>query len=126
MPQPASTEAWVAAGSPGMLSVVIPAHNEAENLEPTVSDLVSALEVAHITYEILIVNDNSADNSSAVLAELSRRYTTVRSIDNTPPNGFGFAVRAGLDAFRGDVVAIVMADGSDAPADLIKYYEKLS
>jgi dolichol-phosphate mannosyltransferase len=126
MPQPASTKAWVAAGSPGMLSVVIPAHNEDENLEPTVSDLVSALEGAHITYEILIVNDNSADNSSAVLAELSRRYTTVRSIDNTPPNGFGFAVRAGLDAFRGDVVAIVMADGSDAPADLIKYYAKLA
>ena len=126
MPQPASTKAWVAAGSPGMLSVVIPAHNEAENLEPTVLDLVTALEAAHITYEILIVNDNSTDNSSVVLADLSRRYATVRSIDNTPPNGFGFAVRAGLDAFRGDVVAIVMADGSDAPADLIKYYEKLA
>jgi dolichol-phosphate mannosyltransferase len=126
MPQATTTETWIAAGSPGMLSVVIPAHNEAENLDATVSTLVSALEIAHITHEILIVNDNSTDNSSAVLAELSGRYATVRSIDNLPPNGFGFAVRAGLDAFRGDVVAIVMADGSDAPADLIKCYAKLA
>lgn len=125
MPQATSTETWVAAGSPGMLSVVIPAHNEAENLDATVSTLVSALEIARITHEILIVNDNSTDNSNVVIADLSNRYATVRSIDNSPPNGFGFAVRSGLDAFRGDVVAIVMADGSDAPADLIKCYRKL-
>ena len=126
MAQAASTEGWVAAGAPGVLSVVIPAHNEAESIEPTVVTLVTALEAAGIAHEILIVNDNSTDDSSAVLADLSRRYPTVRSIDNRPPNGFGFAVRAGLDAFRGDVVAIVMADGSDSPADLVKYYEKLA
>lgn len=125
MPQATSIETWVAAGSPGMLSVVIPAHNEAENLYATVSTLVSALEIARITHEILIVNDNSTDNSNVVIADLSDRYATVRSIDNLLPNGFGFAVRSGLDAFHGDVVAIVMADGSDAPADLIKCYEKL-
>jgi dolichol-phosphate mannosyltransferase len=126
MPQATSIETWVAAGSPGMLSVVIPAHNEAESLDATVSALVSALDVAHIRHEILIVNDNSNDNSCAVITELSDRYTTVRSIDNLRPKGFGLAVRAGLDAFRGDVVAIVMADGSDAPADLIKCYAKLA
>ena len=120
-----ATATWVAAGAPGMLSVVIPAHNEADNLEPTVLGLVAALDAAQIKHEILIVNDNSTDNSPAVLAELSARYPTVRSIDNTPPNGFGFAVRAGLDAFCGDAVAIVMADGSDAPADVVRCYQKL-
>lgn len=125
MAQATSTDAWVAAGSPGVLSVVIPAHNEAESLEATVAALVTALETAGITHEILIVNDNSTDNSSAVLADLADRFATVRSIDNRPPNGFGFAVRAGLEAFRGDVVAIVMADGSDDPADLINSFKKL-
>jgi len=49
----------------------------------------------------------------------------VRCVNNDPPNGFGFAVRRGLAEFRGDVVAIVMADGSDMPADLVAFYRKL-
>ena len=126
MAQPASTEGWVAAGAPGLLSVVIPAHNEAESLEETVTTLVTALQAADIEHEILIVNDNSTDDSRAVLDGLAARFGTVRSIDNRPPNGFGFAVRAGLEAFRGDAVAIVMADGSDAPDDLIKCYRLLA
>jgi len=126
MAQPTSIETWVAAGNPGVLSVVIPAHNEAGSLGETVSTLVTALEGAGIKHEILIVNDNSTDNTRDVIADLAGRYATVRSVDNPPPNGFGFAVRAGLAAFRGDVVAIVMAEGSDAPEDLVKCYNKLA
>ena len=126
MAQPASTEGWVAASAPGVLSVVIPAHNEAESIVETVTTLVTALQAADIKHEILIVNDNSTDDSRAVLDGLAARFGTVRSIDNRPPNGFGFAVRAGLEAFRGDAVAIVMADGSDAPDDLIKCYRLLA
>lgn len=126
MAQPASTEGWAAAGAPGLLSVVIPAHNEAESLEETVTTLVTALQAADIEHEILIINDNSTDDSRAVLDGLAARFGTVRSIDNRPPNDFGFAVRADLEAFRGDAVAIVMADGSDAPDDLIKCYRLLA
>jgi len=126
MLQAASTGAWLAAGTAGTLSVVIPAHNEAETLDATVSMLTMALESAHIAHEIVVVNDNSADGSGDVLAALARRYDTLRAIDNAPPNGFGFAVRKGFDACRGDAIAIVMADGSDDPADLIKCYNKLN
>ena len=125
MLQAKSTSAWLAVGTAGTLSVVIPAHNEAENLDATISTLTIALEAAHIAHEIVVVNDNSTDSSSDVLAALAARYGALRVIDNAPPNGFGFAVRAGLDASRGDAIAIVMADGSDDPADLIKYYNKL-
>ena len=55
-----STGAWLAAGTAGLLSVVIPAHNEAETLDATVSMLTTALEAAHIAHEIVVVNDNSA------------------------------------------------------------------
>ena len=41
------------------------------------------------------------------------------------PPGFGFAVRAGLDVFEGDAVVIVMADGSDHPDDVVRYYRVL-
>jgi dolichol-phosphate mannosyltransferase len=60
-----------------------------------------------------------------ILEELSRELPSLRYVNNSPPNGFGFAVRAGLSAFRGDAVAIVMADGSDSPADLVAFYRKL-
>ena len=56
---------------------------------------------------------------------LAARHANVRFVDNPSPNGFGLAVRAGLANFRGDAVAIVMADGSDDPADLVKYHAKL-
>src|ERR1035437_6580606 len=78
-----------------------------------------------IDHEILIVNDNSTDATHDVLVELAGRHPSVRFIDNPPPNGFGLAVRASLAQFRGDAVAIVMADGSDDPADLVKYTAKL-
>ena len=49
----------------------------------------------------------------------------MRHLNNAPPNGFGFAVRAGLRRSSGDAVAIVMADGSDSPADLVAYVRKM-
>ena len=56
------------------------------------------------------------------MAETNDRIRCVRS---HYPRGFGFAVRSGLDDFTGDAVAIVMADGSDAPEDLVAYHRLL-
>jgi dolichol-phosphate mannosyltransferase len=122
---PSSAHDWTAAGVPGLFSIVIPARDEAKNLKVTVPELLTALGRAGIDHEILVVNDGSADDTHDVLVELTARYPNVRFVENPPPNGFGLAVRAGLANFRGDAVAIVMADSSDAPADVVKYYAKL-
>lgn len=116
---------WRAAGIEGMLSLVIPARNEEGHIADTVEQFAAALGAAGIRYEILVVNDNSTDGTERVLARLSAADSSVRYINNLPPNGFGFAVRRGLVEFRGDAVAIVMADGSDDPADLVRFYRKL-
>src|ERR1700737_257054 len=116
---------WEADCVPGMLSVVIPAHNEEDRIGGTVREIHHALRQAAIAHEILVVNDNSRDHTQAVLDELGREIREMRCIPNSPPNGYGYAVRAGLAAFRGDAVAIVMADGSDSPDDLVTYYNKL-
>jgi len=121
-----SSQDWVATGVPGRLSIVIPAYNEAENLRAVVPTLLQAVQAASIDHEILVVNDNSTDGTRGVLVELASRHATVRFIDNEPPNGFGLAVRAGLANFSGDAVVIVMADGSDDPADVVKYHAKLN
>lgn len=116
---------WEGAGVPGMLSVVIPAHNEEANIAGTVHHLVEALRAADLSYEILVVNDSSTDATERVLVSLSAADVGVRYVNNAPPNGFGLAVRRGLAEFRGEAVAIVMADGSDDPADLVAFYRKL-
>ena len=108
------------------LSVVIPAYNEALSLPETVTAFYTALSDNNIDHELLIVNDNSKDNTIEVIASLQETMPTVRTIFNPPPhNGFGFAIRKGLENFSGDCVAIVMADLSDAPEDLVKFYNTM-
>ena len=107
------------------LSVVIPAYNEQDGLWKTVTAIVATLEAASIPYEVLVVNDNSRDDTEQVCQTLGQTYTTVRYVNNATPNGFGFAVVRGLAEFRGDAVAIVMADASDDPEDLVRGYQTL-
>jgi dolichol-phosphate mannosyltransferase len=107
------------------LSVVIPAHNEEGCLYDTVCDFVNTLNRASVRHEILIVDDNSTDSTLEVCRELASVLPNVRYVQNQPPNGFGFAVRRGLAEFQGDAVAIVMADASDDPEDLVRCYYKL-
>jgi dolichol-phosphate mannosyltransferase len=108
-----------------MLSVVIPAHNEALTVEATLRDVTARLDEHEIDYEVVVVDDASGDGTADVVARVAAENARVRCIRNPYPNGFGYAVRAGLDAFRGDAVAIVMADGSDDAADLVLYYRVL-
>jgi dolichol-phosphate mannosyltransferase len=107
------------------LSVVIPAHNEAGSIAATLRDLATTLEGAGIDHEILVIDDASADGTPAVVGSLSDEHPAIRCLPSHNPRGFGFTVRAGLDRFTGDAVAIVMADGSDDPADLVRYHAVL-
>jgi dolichol-phosphate mannosyltransferase len=108
-----------------MLSVVIPAYNEEKNLAATVDDLLAVLRREGFPFEIVVVNDNSRDGTREVVLELVRRNAEVVLVDNVPPGGFGRAVRMGLRSFAGDAVAIVMADSSDDPQDVVRCYNKL-
>ena len=71
-----------------------------------------------------MVNDNSTDRTGPLLQRACRNYPELRCVDNDPPNGFGFAVRRGMCEFRGDIVAVVMADGSDNPEDIVRFYRE--
>jgi dolichol-phosphate mannosyltransferase len=108
-----------------MLSVIIPARDEAQSIGQTVSGVTAALRNAGIDHEVLVVDDSSSDGTMAVVEELAGDDPAIRGLRSHYRNGFGFAVRAGLEHFTGDAVAIVMADGSDDPADLVAYYRLL-
>ena len=107
------------------LSIVIPAHNEDGSIESTINGIHDLFVKEKIPHEILVINDNSTDKTQQILGRLSEKNTSIRFINNTPPNGFGFAVRKGLENFNGDAVTIVMADGSDLPEDILQYYHRM-
>jgi dolichol-phosphate mannosyltransferase len=108
-----------------LLSIVIPAHNEEGCIVQTIQAISKHLESKEIIYEILVVNDNSRDRTEELLQQLNSQNNQIRYINNYYPNGFGFAVRCGLENFTGDAVAIVMADSSDDPKNIVDYYYKL-
>ncbi len=107
------------------LSIVIPAHNEEGCLAATVTELEDALTRAAIPFEIVVVDDHSTDGTARIAGELAAKSSNVRWIANERPGGFGNAVVAGLEDFRGDAVCVVMADASDEPRDVVAYYRKL-
>ncbi|MBS0263909.1 MAG: glycosyltransferase family 2 protein [Planctomycetes bacterium] len=107
------------------LSVVIPAYNEEQNLPPTVHDLQVALQKEQIPYEIILVNDNSRDKTAEVIGFLMAQDHRIRTVNRLPPGGFGRAIRTGLEHVQGDCVVICMADSSDDPQDVVRYYRKL-
>lgn len=107
------------------LSVVIPAYNESESIPETLSTLYATLLRENILHEILVVNDNSKDKTLEVLYELQKTIPSLVIYTNHGPNGFGYAVRYGLERFTGEVVAVMMADLSDSPEDLVSFYAKI-
>ncbi len=107
------------------LSVVIPAYNEEGSIEQTVRAFHKKLKAEKIDHEILVSNDSSKDRTEAILKKLSKEIKEVRYVNNKPPHGFGFNVRNGLEHYSGDCVAIVMADMSDRPVDLVAYYRRM-
>jgi dolichol-phosphate mannosyltransferase len=106
-------------------SVVIPAHNEVESIGETVKTTAEELEHAGIDYEIIVIDDASGDGTGEVVRALAQENARIRCERSNMPPGFGHAVRAGLQCYTGDAVAIMMADLSDSPRDLVLYYRVL-
>ncbi len=106
-------------------TVLVPAYNESKNITPTLSDLAAALRLEGIPFELLVVNDNSRDDTVAVVEALRGEIPEIRLVHNTPPGGLGRAIRCGLRHFEGDVLAVVMADSSDHPADVVACYRRI-
>ena len=107
------------------LSVIIPSRDESENLPACISEIIDELIKNKILHEVLVIDDGSTDNTHEVVILMIKRYPSIRYIRNEGRNGFGRAVRLGLQKFSGDAVAVMMADRSDSPQDLIKYWNTL-
>jgi dolichol-phosphate mannosyltransferase len=106
------------------ICVLIPAKNEGQALPNTIVNIQKNL-VPFISSNILVVNDYSQDNTVSVLKKLSEKYKNVSFINNELAPGVGNAIRFGLMKWKGDIVAICMADNCDSPEDIKKAFYKI-
>lgn len=109
-----------------LLTVVIPARDEEGSVGTTVEHLHAKLQSRGIAHEIIVVNDDSQDGTWGVLQDLQQRIPVLRPVNNDGPNGFGRAIVCGLNEMQGDAVVIMMADESDSPDDVVRYWDKLN
>ncbi len=107
------------------LSVVIPARNEGGNIGNTLENLIRRLDRESLSFELIAVDDGSEDDTIAQIEKRASLDSRIRLLRNEGQHGFGRTVRLGLKAASGDAVVITMADGSDDPDDVAKYYPVL-
>jgi dolichol-phosphate mannosyltransferase len=109
----------------GLLSVVMPARDEAGCICATIEHLHLELKLHQVPHEIVVVDDGSSDRTWELLSGLQNRIAELRPVRNEGLHGFGRAVVFGLDQAKGDAVVIMMADESDDCRDVVRYWEEL-
>jgi dolichol-phosphate mannosyltransferase len=99
------------------VSIVVPVRNEAENVSPLIAEIASALD-GRWNYEIIYVNDGSTDATAERLAAVMKQRANLRQIHHAISSGQSAAVRSGVRAARGAIVATLDGDGQNNPAFL--------
>jgi dolichol-phosphate mannosyltransferase len=107
------------------VSIVVPVRNEAENIGPLIAEIAAALD-GRWKYEIIYVDDGSTDATGERIAAIMKQRENLRQIRHATSSGQSAAVRSGVRAARGAIVATLDGDGQNNPAflpDLISAVE---
>ena len=101
------------------LSVVVPVHNERDNIVPLLSEIAAALR-GKVDFEIVYVDDLSRDDTLAVLTAAKAQFPELRVLRHLNQSGQSTALRTGIKAARGAWIATLDGDGQNDPADIPK------
>jgi dolichol-phosphate mannosyltransferase len=101
------------------LSVVVPVHNERDNILPLLTEITVALR-GRADFEVVYVDDASKDDSLAVLSSAKAQFPELRVLRHLAQSGQSTAVRNGVKAARGAWIATLDGDGQNDPADIPK------
>jgi len=101
------------------LSVVVPVHNERDNIVPLLTEIAAALR-GKTDFEIVYVDDASKDDSLAVLAAAKAQFPELRVLRHLAQSGQSTAVRTGVKGAKGEWIATLDGDGQNDPADIPK------
>lgn len=109
-----------------LLSIVLPARDEEGCIASTVKHLNLELKLHEVPHEIVVVDDGSTDTTWQILEDLKAEIPELAHVKNPGPHGFGRAIIYGMDHSAGDALVIMMADQSDDPRDVAKYWDILN
>ena len=104
------------AGSPA-LAVVVPVHNESDNVVHLIEEIHAALDGV-IDFEAVYVDDCSSDDTPQRLADLARRFPRLRVLRHRINAGQSTAMSTGIRAARAPLIATLDGDGQNDPADI--------
>lgn len=105
------------------LAIIIPAHNEQDNIVDIINKIESFLDIAH---ELIVVNDHSTDDTAKLVQSLSRRYSNIRLVENLNDRGFANALRTGFANNNAEVVVPLMADLCDDLHTIGEMFSKIN
>jgi len=108
------------------VSIVVPVRNEADNIAPLITEIAATLD-GRWAYEIIYVNDGSTDATAEQLQAVMKQRPNLRQLRHAVSSGQSAAVRSGVRAARGAIVATLDGDGQNNPTflpDLIAAIEK--
>lgn len=105
------------------LAIIVPAHNEQENIVDAINKIESFLDIPH---ELIVVNDHSTDATAGLVQRASRQYSNIRLVENLNERGFANAIKTGFANNKADVVALVMADLCDDLHTLKEMFKKIN
>lgn len=111
--------------TPIELSVVIPVYNEEENTRLLIPQLQEVLEESHKTYEVLFIDDGSADNTVEIISEAATQDPTIKLIVLRRNFGQTAAMSAGFDAAEGNVIIPMDGDLQNDPKDIPRLLKKI-
>lgn len=103
---------------PGPLSLVLPAHNEAANIEAVIQHALDVLPAYTDEFEIVVVNDGSRDETKAILERLSAEDSRIKPVHHAVNRGYGGALISGFNATSGAYVMFMDADRQFDIADI--------
>lgn len=106
-----------------LLSIVVPAHNEEDNIEDAIKKIEASLD--GVDFELIVVDDHSVDNTVGLVQGVVKSYANLRLISNDQAPSFANALKSGFKAARADVVLPVMADLCDDLGTIRKMLAKI-
>lgn len=106
-----------------MVSVIIPAYNEAQAIGDTLRELSEKLSTCGFEYEVLVINDGSSDDTESIVRKMENEH--IRCISHRVNRGYGSAIVTGVKNARGGFIIWYDADGQHRPEDLIRVVNKM-
>ena len=106
------------------ISIVVPVHNEADNIDSLIAEIVAAMGQAE-AYEIIYVDDGSNDDTAVVLKQVLQNVGALRVIRHQQSCGQSAAIYTGVKAASYPCIATLDGDGQNDPADIPRLYEVL-